>query len=123
MSMNRRDFLRTTAIAGSATAVACDTVRWDPKVPAENILPYVNQGDDVLPGTAAYYATTCTGCAAACGVVARVKDGRAVQVAGNPDAPSGGTLCSRGHMGLLATYSPDRFDGPMDAGQPTQTTI
>ncbi len=117
--MNRRDFLRNAAIAGSATAVACDSVRWDPKVPAENVLPYVKQDDDVLPGTAAYYATTCTACASACGLVARVKEGRAVHVQGNPDHPSGGALCARGHMVLLETYSPDRFEGAMDAGQPT----
>ncbi|MFN7144326.1 MAG: hypothetical protein ACK4YP_11155, partial [Myxococcota bacterium] len=117
--MNRRDFLRNAAIAGTATAVACDTVRYDPKTPIENDLPYVTQDDDVLPGVAAYYATTCTACASACGMVARVKEGRAVFVSGNPDHPSGGSLCTRGHMVLLEAYSPDRFEGAMDGGQPT----
>jgi molybdopterin-containing oxidoreductase family iron-sulfur binding subunit len=116
--MNRRDFLRNAAIAGSATAVACDSLRWDPKTPPEKVLPYVKQDDDVLPGTAAYYATTCTGCASACGLLARAKDGRVVHVAGNPDHPSGGGLCTRGHMVLLEAYSPDRFESAMDAGQP-----
>ncbi|MDP2312669.1 MAG: 4Fe-4S dicluster domain-containing protein [Pseudomonadota bacterium] len=114
--MNRRDFLRNAAVAGSATAAACT---YDPKVPVENVLPYVNQDDDVLPGTAQYFATTCTACASACGMLARVKEGRAVFVEGNPDHPSGGRLCTRGHMVLTETYNPDRFDGPLNAGKPT----
>ncbi len=114
-TMNRRDFLRTSAVASSATAVACT---WDPKVPVENVLPYVHQDDDVLPGVAQYFATTCTACASACGMVVRVKEGRAIHVSGNPDNPSAVGLCTRGHMVLTDTYNPDRFASPLKAGQP-----
>ena len=108
-SMNRRSFLQTATVAGAAGAVACT---YDPKMPVENILPYVNQPEDALPGTATYYATACDECANRCGMVARNKDGRAVMVEGNPDHAESLGLCTRGHFGLLATYSPDRLAGP-----------
>ncbi|MDP2308232.1 MAG: 4Fe-4S dicluster domain-containing protein [Pseudomonadota bacterium] len=114
--MNRRDFLRNAAVASSATAAACV---YDPKVPAEHVLPYVHQDDDMLPGVAQYFATTCTACASACGMLARVKEGRVVFVEGNPDNPSGVGLCTRGHMVLTEAYNPDRFATPLNAGKPT----
>ena len=115
-SMNRRDFLRGVGVAGAATAAACSI---DPRTPVEHDLPYVTQPEDELPGVANYFSTACTQCAAGCGLVARSKEGRVVMVEGNPDHPHGPGLCVRGHMGLLATYSPDRVNGPMDAGKPT----
>src|SRR5262245_60971354 len=115
-TLNRRDFLRNAGIAGVATAAACT---YDPKTPVENVLPYVHQDEDTLPGTATWYATTCTGCASACGMVARAKEGRVVFVEGNPDHPDGPGLCTRGHMVLLEAYNPDRLEGPMKAGAKT----
>lgn len=114
-TMNRRDFLRNVGIASAASATACT---YSPKVPAEHVLPYVVQPEDELPGTATYFSTACTGCANACGLVARSKEGRVVMVEGNPDHPSGPGLCARGHFDLLATYSPDRLQGPSADGKP-----
>lgn len=116
-TMNRRDFLRTASVAGAAGVAACT---YDPKTPVENVLPYVVMPEDELPGTANYFSTACTGCAAACGMVARSKEGRVVMVEGNPDHPIGRGLCVRGHMSLLAAYSPDRVEKPMDAGRPVE---
>ncbi|MFZ5478753.1 MAG: molybdopterin dinucleotide binding domain-containing protein [Myxococcota bacterium] len=118
-NLNRRDFLRNAGLAGAATAAACTYPEYDPKTPKENALPYVVQPEDVLPGTASYFSTLCVGCANACGLVARNREGRVVMVEGNPDHPDGSGLCTRGHMDLLATYSPDRPDAPMDAGKAT----
>jgi molybdopterin-containing oxidoreductase family iron-sulfur binding subunit len=52
-------------------------------------------------------------------MVARAKEGRVVFVEGNAEHPTGPGLCTRGHMVLLETYSPDRFAAPMNAGAPT----
>lgn len=114
MTIDRREFLRNVGIASAATMTAC---AYDPKTPTEKILPYVHQGDDILPGTAMYFSTLCTSCPNACGLVARAKDGRVVHVEGNPDHPNGPGLCTRGHFEVLAAYSPDRVAGPIDAGQ------
>jgi molybdopterin-containing oxidoreductase family iron-sulfur binding subunit len=113
-SLNRRDFLKAAGIGGAATATAC---AYDPRTPVENVLPYVVNPDDVLPGTASYYATACTQCASACGVIARQKEGRVVFVEGNPDHPEGPGLCARGHFGLVGAYAADRIDGPRLAGK------
>ncbi len=108
---NRRDFLKAGAVATTATAAACS---YDYVVPQEKVLPYVVNPENVQPGLANYYASLCNGCATACGLVARNKDGRVVGVEGNPDHPSGPGLCTRGHFDLVATYSPDRVAGPTD---------
>ena len=108
---NRRDFLKAGAVATTATAAACS---YDYVVPQEKVLPYVVNPENVQPGLASYYASLCNGCATACGLVARNKDGRVVGVEGNPDHPSGPGLCTRGHFDLVATYGPDRVAGPSD---------
>lgn len=114
-TINRRDFLKNVGIAGTAaTAAACT---YDYKVPVENVLPYVTQPEDVLPGTPTYYSSACDECSARCGTIIRNKDGRAVMVEGNPDHPEQNGLCTRGHFGLMATYSPDRLEGPTKGGQ------
>ncbi len=107
---NRRDFLRAGAVASTAAAAACT---YDYKVPAEKVLPYVANPENVQPGLASYYAGLCNGCATACGLVARNKDGRVVHVEGNPDHPTGPGLCARGHFDFVAAYGPDRVEGPM----------
>ncbi len=92
-ALNRRDFLKAGLVASSATAAACT---YDYKVPAEKVLPYVANPENVQPGLASYYAGLCNGCATACGIVARNKDGRVVHVEGNPDHPSGAGGCAPG---------------------------
>ena len=71
--LNRRDFLKVGAVATTAAAAACT---YDYKVPQEEVLPYVVNPENVQPGLASYYASLCNGCATACGLVARNKDGK-----------------------------------------------
>ena len=67
-----------------------------------------------MPGVSTYYATTCRECAAACGVIAETRDGRAIKLEGNPDHPlNHGALCARGQSALQGLYNPDRFRAPM----------
>ncbi len=109
---NRRDFLKTAGVAGTVTAAGC----YDYKVPYEQIRPYVKQSDDTLPGSSYHFSSTCGECSNACGTVIRSREGRAVSVSGNPDHPHGPGLCTRGHFGLVSTYSPDRLKGPVQGG-------
>jgi molybdopterin-containing oxidoreductase family iron-sulfur binding subunit len=108
-NLNRRDFFKTSAVTAAAVgAVACD-----PRVPKEEVLPYKVQPEQIVPGTPTFFATQCNECMSACGVVARNREGRVVKLDGNKEHPgSQGALCSMGHAGLQATYSPDRFAGP-----------
>jgi molybdopterin-containing oxidoreductase family iron-sulfur binding subunit len=105
----RRQFLKVLGAAGATTAVAgCASDR------VESLIPYVNHPDNTVPGVSNYYATTCRECAAACGIVAETRDGRAIKLEGNPVHPlNRGALCARGQAALQGLYNPDRYRSPM----------
>lgn len=117
--LNRRDFLKVLGVGGAATATGCSdsNLRWDKMVPIENVLPYVVQPETIVPGLSTWYASRCDQCTAGCGVMVRTREGRVVNVEGNPSHPTNrGKMCSRGKAGLQAPYSPDRFTGPSKNG-------
>ena len=110
--LNRRDFMKVAGVTAAAGAVACD-----PRVPLEKVLPYVVQPEQIVPGVPTWFATQCNECSAHCGVEAKNREGRIIKLEGNRNHPgNNGRLCSMGLAGLQATYSPDRFAGPMVAG-------
>jgi len=111
--LNRRDFLKVLGISGTASACTID-----PITPIENVLPYVVTPDQIVPGVATWFATQCTACPVGCGVLAKNREGRIIMLEGNPEHPTNnGALCAKGTTDLQATYSPDRFDGPMIGGK------
>ncbi len=58
--------------------------------------------------------SVCDMCFWHCGIVAQVRDGRVVRVAGNPDHPrSRGRLCARGTAGWRQLEDPDRLRTPL----------
>ncbi|HEY9855362.1 MAG TPA: hypothetical protein V6D05_06465, partial [Stenomitos sp.] len=108
--MKRRDFLKLGGLAASSTLLAgCVMPR-----PRSYYVPYVEQPEEMLPGVADWYATVCGQCEAGCGLMARVIEGRAVKLEGNPAHPvNRGKLCAMGQSGLQLLYNPDRVRGPM----------
>jgi anaerobic selenocysteine-containing dehydrogenase/Fe-S-cluster-containing dehydrogenase component len=109
--LDRRDFLKLVGVgAGSAAASGCSDH-------VEKLIPYVVQPEEITPGNAVYYASTCAECPASCGLHVRTREGRPVKLEGNPDHPvNRGRLCARGQAGIGRTYHPDRFQGPMKRG-------
>ncbi len=107
--VKRRDFLKVLSVTGAATAaVGCASGD------VEKLIPYLVSPDNTVPGVSNYYATTCRECAAGCGLIVEVRDGRAIKAEGNPQHPvNQGALCARGQSGLQGLYNPDRFRGPM----------
>jgi len=107
--IRRRDFLKVVGVGGAgATLTGCTTGE------VERLLPYVTAPEEITPGVATWYATTCGGCSAGCGLWVRTREGRAVKIEGNPDHPvSEGGVCARGHATLQHLYNPDRHHGPM----------
>ncbi|MGW8249982.1 MAG: molybdopterin-dependent oxidoreductase, partial [Anaerolineales bacterium] len=75
------------------------------------IEPYVQPPpEEVLPGQANWYASTCRQCPAGCGIIVRIINGRAKKIEGNPLHPlNRGKLCARGQAGLQVLYNPDRL--------------
>src|SRR3989440_6466052 len=109
--MDRRRFLKVLGVssAGAAALSACGI---GPE-PTEKLIPYLIQPEDQIPGTATYYAMSCVECAAGCGLQVRVREGRAVELEGNPESPIiRGRLCARGQAALQGLYNPDRVIGP-----------
>jgi anaerobic selenocysteine-containing dehydrogenase len=107
-SLTRRHFLKISA-AGTATVIlaGCDTdERW------VELEPYVQPPLEQISGIASWYATSCRQCPAGCGIIARVMNGRAVKLEGNPEHPvNRGRLCARGQSELQVLYHPDRVTG------------
>lgn len=72
-----------------------------------------------MPGTASWYPTVCQQCPAGCGILVKVREGRAKKIEGNPDYPVNmGKTCARGQAGLQLLYNPDRVQGPMKLAGP-----
>ena len=112
--LNRRDFLKVMGGSFAALAAGCGNP------PLDKIIPYSEKADGAVPGLARWYASTCGGCAAACGVLVKSRDGRPIKMEGNPDHPlSRGGLCSRGQATVLDLYDSERLKAPLLAGAPS----
>jgi Fe-S-cluster-containing dehydrogenase component len=107
--IKRRDFLKVVGGgAAIAASIGCESDR------VEKLIPYLVSPDNTVPGVSTYYATTCRGCAAGCGVIAETRDGRTTKLEGNPAHPvNRGALCSTGQAEVQALYNPDRYRSPM----------
>jgi anaerobic selenocysteine-containing dehydrogenase/Fe-S-cluster-containing dehydrogenase component len=106
---NRREFLKVLGVSGAGAGLtACGTGG------AERLIPYVTPAEEIVPGTATWYRTTCRECPAGCGMNVRTREGRAVKAEGNALSPiSHGRLCARGQASLHGLYDPDRVPRPL----------
>lgn len=106
----RRNFFKffgKSSVAVGTVALIESCVK---KPEPEKLLPYLDVPEAIIPGVPYYYATTCSGCPASCGILVKTEDAVARKVEGNPDHPlSGGKTCARAQAILHQLYSPDRF--------------
>jgi anaerobic selenocysteine-containing dehydrogenase len=123
--MDRRSFIKLTAVTGGATAIAaCSTGR-----PENELIRFVPD-EDLTPGIAEIRNGVCPICRAGCGTTVRVMQGDAEVVRngqrgvmtmslakkleGNATHPiSQGALCPRGQASIQITYHPDRLIQPL----------
>ncbi len=99
MSMNRRDWLRLSAgVAAGALVVA-------PEADAK--------AKQKLEGTTEF-TTACNFCSCGCGMVGHVKDGKLVNLEGDPEhVINEGALCSKGAAMFATHNSEQRITEPM----------
>lgn len=121
--MDRRRFLKVTAITGASAALAsCGH-------PENQIIRFIPD-DDLVQGMAVWKPSICPLCPAGCGLQVRVMDADvdvvrngqrgvvraavAKKLEGLPAHPvNGGALCARGQAAIQVTYHPDRLRHPM----------
>jgi anaerobic selenocysteine-containing dehydrogenase/Fe-S-cluster-containing dehydrogenase component len=108
--LERREFLKVLGVTGAGAGLtACGGGA------TEKLIPYVVPHEEIVPGIATWYRTTCRECPAGCGMEVRTREGRAVKAEGNPLSPiSHGKLCPRGQASLHGLYDPDRIPRPLE---------
>jgi anaerobic selenocysteine-containing dehydrogenase len=121
--MDRRDFIKLTAVTGTGAALtACGN-------PEHQLIRFVPE-DDIVPGIAEWKPSVCPLCRAGCGMTVRVMDAdfetvrngqagvvtikAAKKLEGQAEHPvNRGGLCPRGQAAIQITYHPDRLKAPM----------
>src|SRR5262249_11536857 len=121
--MDRRNFIKLTAVSGTTAALAaCGN-------PEHQLIRFVPD-EDIVPGIAEWKPTVCPLCRAGCGMAVRVMDAdfetvrkgqagvvkikAAKKLEGQAAHPiSRGGLCARGQAAIQLTYHPDRLKRPL----------
>jgi molybdopterin-containing oxidoreductase family iron-sulfur binding subunit len=87
------------------------------KVDRDKIVPYTKRPQEVIPGVAAYYASTFQEGLVSHGVLVKTREGRPIHLEGNREHPiSRGNTNLRAVADVLGLYDPDRLRGPVDNG-------
>jgi MoCo/4Fe-4S cofactor protein with predicted Tat translocation signal len=107
---SRRKFL---ALLGASAALAGTGCSHRDK---GEIIPYNNKPEEILPGNPNFYASTCTSCGGACGIIIKTREGRPIKVDGNPLHPvNKGKICAKGQASILNLYDPERLKSPLQS--------
>ena len=111
---SRRDFLSLAGFSVAAAAFsACS------RGAEQKAIPFLNQPEGMTAGVDNWYATTCGGCRAGCGLLVKTRDGRPIKIEGNSQsALSGGGTCAVGQATVLSLYDEERLEGPLWQGRP-----
>ena len=77
--------------------------------PPENIVPYVNAPESLVPGRPLFFATAMQTPGYGVGLLVESREGRPIKIEGNPDHPASlGATDIFAQASLLALYDPDR---------------
>lgn len=107
MKLKRRDFLKMVGLTGVTAVAGCSPDS------TKKLIPYLIPAEDIVPGVATWYASTCRECPAGCGILAKNREGRVIKVEGNPLHPiNQGRICMRGQAAVQGIYNPDRIKTP-----------
>jgi len=103
MSLNRRDFVKNTAVAAAATAIGLSI----PKTLSASTPPPAASGWR-------WDKSVCRFCGTGCGIMIATKDEKIVAVKGDPAAPvNRGLNCIKGYFNAKIMYGADRLKQPL----------
>lgn len=107
--ISRRKFLALFTASAAFAAAGCSDYR-----DKGAIVPYNKKPEEITPGVPNWYASTCSLCPSACGILIKTREGRPIKIDGNPDHPiSKGKICAKGQAGILNLYDPERIKETM----------
>ena len=114
LALRRRDALKLFASGMALTLAGCAR-------PRDEIIPYVDMPERMVPGEPEYYATALPLGGFARGALVKAIDGRPIKVEGNPRHPASlGSSDIFAQSAILSLYGPDR-SGTVRGSQPIET--
>jgi molybdopterin-containing oxidoreductase family iron-sulfur binding subunit len=100
----RRTFMKLMGASIALAGVTACTSQ-----PAEKIVPYVRQPEELIPGKPLFYATSMAIGGVATGLLVETHEGRPTKIEGNPLHPGSLGACDVfGQAAILGLYDPDR---------------
>ncbi|MDP4199594.1 MAG: TAT-variant-translocated molybdopterin oxidoreductase [Bacteroidota bacterium] len=110
--VSRRSFLKLMGASAGLAGLAACTVQ-----PKEEIIPYIKQPEEIVPGKALYFATAMPRSGGAMGLLVRSNEGRPTKIEGNPDHPASlGATDIFAQAAILELYDPDRSQAILHLG-------
>ncbi len=102
--MGRRSFLKLMGASLALAGVSACT-----RQPSEELVPYVRQPEELVPGKPLFYATAMPMSGAGSGLLVESHEGRPTKIEGNPEHPSSrGSTDVFAQASILTLYDPDR---------------
>jgi molybdopterin-containing oxidoreductase family iron-sulfur binding subunit len=102
--VGRRSFLKLMGASLALAGVSACT-----RQPNEELVPYVRQPEELIPGKPLFYATAMPFGGSGLGILVESHEGRPTKIEGNPDHPSSqGATDLFTQAAILGLYDPDR---------------
>jgi len=111
--VGRRGFLRLMSASLALAGVSACT-----RQPIEELVPYVRQPEELVPGKPLFYATAMPFAGSGMGLLVESHEGRPTKIEGNPDHPSSqGATDIFAQASILGLYDPDRSQTITNLGE------
>jgi MoCo/4Fe-4S cofactor protein with predicted Tat translocation signal len=111
--VGRRNFLKLMGASLALAGVSACT-----RQPNEELVPYVRQPEELVPGKPLFFATAMPMNGAGMGLLVESHEGRPTKIEGNPDHPASlGATGVFAQASVLSLYDPDRSRVVTSAGR------
>src|SRR3970040_904808 len=111
--VGRRGFLKLMSASLALAGVSACT-----RQPDEELVPYVRQPEELVPGKPLFFATAMPMNGAGIGLLVESHEGRPTKIEGNPDHPSSrGATDVFAQAAILGLYDPDRSQTLTNLGE------